>query len=70
MNTIRSDSLPEFQILVNDEEQHALWPLDRDPPAGWTPAGISGSREACLVQVAARWTDIRPLSLRRALAGE
>jgi MbtH protein len=52
---------------VNHEEQYSLWLADRDPPAGWCDAGKVGTREECLAHIEAVWTDMRPLSLRRAM---
>ncbi|TXS50012.1 MbtH family protein [Streptomyces sp. t39] len=57
-----------YQVVVNDEEQHALWPADTPPPAGWLPDGFSGTEEECAAHVDEVWPDIRPLSLRRRLA--
>ncbi|MFG2920592.1 MbtH family protein [Streptomyces sp. NPDC048305] len=57
-----------YQVVVNDEEQHALWPAGSPPPAGWRPDGFSGTEEECAAHVDEVWPDIRPLSLRDALA--
>lgn len=56
-----------FQVLVNDEEQHSLWPVFKPVPEGWTVAfgGDAGTtRQACLEYVEQHWTDMRPRSLR------
>lgn len=58
----------EYQVVVNDEEQHSIWPAHRTPPAGWRPLGMRGSREDCLAHIDRVWTDITPLSVRRASA--
>ncbi|MFB6904366.1 MbtH family protein [Streptomyces bacillaris] len=57
-----------YQVVVNDEEQHALWPARTAPPAGWRVEGFQGTEEACMAHVDRVWPDIRPLSLRRRLA--
>ncbi|MFB6422609.1 MbtH family protein [Streptomyces microflavus] len=57
-----------YQVVVNDEEQHALWPARTTPPAGWRVEGFHGSEEECTAHVDRVWPDIRPLSLRRRLA--
>lgn len=57
-----------YQVVVNDEEQHALWPAGGELPAGWQAEGFTGSEEACMAHVDEVWEDIRPLSLRRRLA--
>jgi MbtH protein len=57
------DQNSPYQVLVNDEGQHSLWPTFRAVPAGWTPSGPSGTREECLDWINANWTDMRPRSL-------
>ena len=53
-----------FLVLVNDEEQHSLWPSRRSVPAGWRIVHAADSRQACLDYVENHWTDLRPLSAR------
>jgi MbtH protein len=55
-----------FLVLVNDEDQHSLWPSFADVPAGWTVVHEGGRRE-CLDYVESHWTDLRPASLRKAM---
>lgn len=57
----------KFRVVVNHEEQYSLWLADRDIPDGWSDAGKAGTREECLAHIEAVWTDMRPLSLRRAM---
>jgi MbtH protein len=59
-----------YVALVNDEGQYSLWPAFVDVPAGWTVACPESDRTACLEFITARWTDMRPLSLIRAMADE
>lgn len=54
-----------YRVVVNHEEQYSIWPADRELPLGWTDAGKSGDKEACLAHIREVWTDMRPLSLRR-----
>ena len=58
-----------FLVLVNDEEQHSLWPTFADVPAGWRVAYGEADRAACLDYIEQNWTDIRPKSLRDRLTG-
>ena len=53
-----------FAVVVNDEEQYSIWPLNSAPPSGWKAIGMQGSKEHCLAEIKKLWTDIRPLSLR------
>ncbi|GHA75574.1 MbtH family protein [Streptomyces termitum] len=57
-----------YDVVINGEEQYSIWPRLREVPAGWTATGFSGSKEACVAHVDEVWTDMRPLSLRRAMA--
>lgn len=57
-----------FFVLVNDEDQHSLWPVFADIPAGWRVVHGEASRAACLDYVEKNWTDLRPKSLRDAIA--
>ncbi|MCT6777954.1 MbtH family protein [Streptomyces rubiginosohelvolus] len=57
-----------YMVLVNDENQHSLWPVTVDVPAGWTVAHPSDTREACLRHIEENWTDMRPRSLAQRMA--
>jgi MbtH protein len=56
-----------FFVLVNNEDQYSLWPSFADVPAGWRVVH-EGNRRACLDHVEHHWTDMRPASLRAAMA--
>jgi MbtH protein len=56
-----------FLVLVNDENQHSLWPVFADVPAGWNTAFGPEGRAACLEYVNTNWVDMRPASLVRAM---
>ena len=56
-----------YQAVINHEEQWSIWPLDKDLPAGWIPGGKIGSKQECLAHIKGVWTDMRPLSLRKAM---
>lgn len=55
-----------FVVVVNDEDQHALWPDYSEVPAGWTQRFGPDKKAACLDYVKQNWTDMRPRSLREA----
>lgn len=59
----------EFVAVVNDEDQHALWPTFLDVPAGWRTVHGPGTRAACLEYIDTHWTDLRPRSLVAATTG-
>ena len=56
-----------FYVLVNDEDQHSLWPTFAEVPQGWRVVFGEESRAACLEYVEKNWTDMRPRSLREAM---
>lgn len=56
-----------FYVVVNDEEQHSLWPVFAEIPAGWRSVFGQAGRQECLAYVEEHWTDMRPLSLRVAM---
>ncbi|MHA7962499.1 MbtH family protein [Paenibacillus sp. CAU 1782] len=58
-------SVSSYKVVVNSEEQYALWPLQLNIPAGWSEAGKNGSKDECLAFVKEVWTDLTPLSLRQ-----
>lgn len=57
-----------YKVVINHEEQYSIWPTDRANPLGWQDAGKAGSKEECLEFIKEVWTDMRPLSLRKAMA--
>ncbi|TDD13864.1 MbtH family protein [Nonomuraea diastatica] len=59
------DENGSYLVLVNDENQHSLWPAGIDVPAGWRVALEESPRAACLSYIEAHWTDMRPASLTR-----
>ncbi|MCP3771665.1 MbtH family protein [Streptomyces sp. MAR25Y5] len=52
-----------FLVVVNDEDQHSLWPSFAPVPAGWTVVLGESSRQEALDYVEENWRDIRPKSL-------
>jgi len=57
-----------FLVVVNHEDQHSLWPEFAPVPAGWTTVYGPGGRDEALAYVDTHWTDLRPRSLREAMA--
>lgn len=56
-----------YRAVINHEEQYSIWPKTRELPAGWRDAGKEGAKADVLAFIEEVWTDMRPLSLRRAL---
>ena len=59
-----------FVIVINHEEQYALWAEHLPVPAGWTQVFGPEKKPACLDYVNKHWTDMRPKSLREAMAAQ
>ena len=57
-----------YKVVVNHEEQYSIWPADRQNALGWKDAGRAGTKEECLAYIKEVWIDMRPLSLREAMA--
>ncbi len=53
-----------YFVLVNEEEQHSLWPTFAECPAGWQVVYGEAARSTCLEYVEQHWADSRPESLR------
>lgn len=58
-----------FEVVINDQQQYAIWPAYKAVPAGWQKVGVIGDRAHCLVHIGEAWTDMRPRSLREAMQG-
>ncbi|HEX7837256.1 MAG TPA: MbtH family NRPS accessory protein [Kofleriaceae bacterium] len=57
-----------YRVVFNHEEQYSIWPVNKEIPAGWTDAGKQGNKVDCLAYIDEVWTDMRPKSLRDAMA--
>jgi MbtH protein len=58
----------EYVVVINDEEQYSIWPAHQPLPAGWYDVGVRGLKQVCLDHIDEVWTDMRPKSLREAMA--
>lgn len=58
------DEHQEFIVVVNHEEQYAIWPSFKPLPNGWRKGGHQGDKASCLEFIENSWTDMRPLSIR------
>ncbi|MCW7539371.1 MbtH family NRPS accessory protein [Aquabacterium sp. A7-Y] len=57
-----------FQVVKNHEDQYSIWPDYKPLPKGWQAVGKQGEKQECLAYIQEVWTDMRPLSLRQAMA--
>ena len=63
----QTEDTRRYKVVVNHEEQYSIWFAERDLPGGWNEAGFSGTKKDCLDYIDKNWTDLRPLSVRKAL---
>ncbi|MDC0716423.1 MbtH family protein [Nannocystis bainbridge] len=68
MRDDETDDTLRYEVVLNHEEQYSIWAADRELPAGWRKAGKRGTKRECLAHIDEVWTDMRPLSLRIAMA--
>ena len=64
-----ADDTRTYTVLINDEGQYSLWVRGIKTPEGWRGTGVEGSKAECARYVDEVWTDMRPLSLQRKMAG-
>ena len=57
-----------YNVVISIEEQYSVWPSYREIPYGWRAEGKTGTKQECLDYINEVWTDMRPLSLRKAMA--
>jgi MbtH protein len=57
-----------YLVVVNHEEQYSIWTKwKQELPLGWNTVGKEGTKAECLAYIEEVWTDMRPLSLRKAM---
>jgi len=58
-----------YNVVVNEEGQYSIWRdnLHMKVPKGWRFAGKTGPKSECLSYIKDVWTDMRPLSLQKAM---
>jgi amino acid adenylation domain-containing protein/thioester reductase-like protein len=63
------DATPDaFVVVVNDQDQRALWRAGLSVPSGWRRASAVMARDECLAAVDRGWPDIAPASVRAGAA--
>jgi MbtH protein len=63
-----SKDITLYRVVTNSESQYSLWAVNRDMPIGWQETGFIGSKQDCISHIDTVWTDMRPLSLQKAMA--
>lgn len=67
MSVDEGEEVRPFSVVVNDEGQYSIWPLDGQPLRGWLAVGAAKSKSECLSDIETLWTDMRPASVARYL---
>jgi MbtH protein len=68
MSTNEQNDETIYLVVVNHEEQYSIWPKwKKELPLGCKTVGKEGSKSECLAYISEIWTDMRPLSLRKAM---
>ncbi len=67
MSVSDEEDTRDYKVVVNHEEQYSIWFAEREAPLGWREVGKSGKKAECLEHIKEVWTDMRPLSLRKAM---
>ena len=65
-----TEDATQYAAVVNHEEQYSIWPLGREIPLGWRDTGTHGTKDDVLAWIQSVWTDMRPLSLRKAMEAQ
>jgi MbtH protein len=63
-STGQSSNPVRHSVVVNKEEQYAIWPGSANPPPGWSKTGFQGTAAECSEHIDKVWIDMRPSSLR------
>lgn len=54
-----NDENGRFYVLVNDKNEHSMWPAFAEVPHGWRTAFGPAIRRDCLSYIEENWTDPR-----------
>jgi MbtH protein len=63
-NMFEDDSGQCYDVVLNDEGQYSIWPVDYLLPLGWRRSGFAGDKATCLTHITEVWIDMVPRSLR------
>ena len=57
------DEVGNYLVIINEEQQHSLWPAYIQIPAGWERLLGPSSRHLGFIET--NWTDMRPAILAK-----
>ena len=64
------DKSATFSVLVNQYQQHSLWPAFAAVPQGWVTMFGPDTRDACLDDVSRTRTDMAPRKVAELAASQ
>src|SRR3984957_10363148 len=71
VTTSPRETMPDaFVVVVNDQDQRALWRAGLALPSGWRRASAVMARGDCLAAIDRGWPDIAPASVRAGVAAD
>lgn len=50
-----------YDVVINHDHQHSIWPSYKEPPIGWKKTGMAGSKDECLHFIATAWKNVRQI---------
>lgn len=50
-NHQESQTARQYWVVINEEQELAVWPADRELPVGWQRTGKHGTRGECLAYI-------------------
>jgi MbtH protein len=51
------ESIP-CKVVVNDQSQYSIWPLENNIPLGWRAEGFHGTKKNCLAYIEKVWVKM------------
>ncbi|WP_270168120.1 amino acid adenylation domain-containing protein [Paenibacillus sp. SYP-B4298] len=57
-----------YKTVKNSEGHYSVWPAEKPNAFGWESAGIEGTLEECLKEIAAVWKDVRAMGKRSSVS--
>ena len=67
-NDRENEDTTTYKVIVNGEEQYAIWPEYKEIPTGWRYGDKAGAKADCLAYIQEVWIDMRPLTVRQQMA--
>ncbi len=63
--SIIAQNRDHYKVVINHEEQYAIWHFNIEAKDGWENTEIRGKLAKCKDYIEEVWTDMRPLSIQK-----